>query len=136
MGKSVDESEVINETYNTILKSLTPIYKMTALQALEDSKYRIHMAIKEARLSRSERSTSVLAAYAAASVKLSGLPKKLNPIIRSLMDSIKSEEILLLQSRTANAVAHLIFELNKAGKYGAADKMIKNLCAFLCVDTS
>lgn len=128
--------KLINETYAKLVKSLSPTYRISANQALEDSKHRIILALDEAKLASSQRMTSILAAYAASLLALIGVPKKLNPVIRSLMDSIKSEDIVLLQTRSAVAIAHLINELNKVGKKGASDKIVKNLCAFICVDTS
>ncbi|ODV83735.1 hypothetical protein CANARDRAFT_202541 [[Candida] arabinofermentans NRRL YB-2248] len=128
--------KLINETYAKLMKSMSPAYRMSSMQALEDAKHRISMAIAEAKASESDRSISILSAYASAFVQLNGLPKKLNPVIRSLMDSIKAEQSPLLQARTATSVSSLIVALNASGKNGAADKMIKNLCAFLCVDTS
>ncbi|GMF55416.1 unnamed protein product [[Candida] boidinii] len=94
------------------------------------------MSILEAKESQNERCISILSSYASASIKLAGLPVKLNPIIRSLMDSIKSEESYLLQERTSHSIVSLIKQLNQNGKKGASDKMVKNLCAFFCVDTS
>lgn len=126
----------VNETYPKLIKALSPTYRISANQALEDSKHRIVLALNEAKLASSQRTTSILASYAAAVLALSGVPKKLNPIIRSLMDSIKSEETVLLQQRSAVAISRLISELSKVGKKGASDKIIKNLCAFICVDTS
>lgn len=134
---SLESAEKIaNETYQKLMKSLSPTYRMSANQALEDAKHRITVAIDEAKNSRTSRTTSILSLYSATILALNGVPKKLNPIIRSLMDSIKQEESKILQERSANAVAHLIKELNNVCKKGAADKIIKNLCAFLCVDTT
>lgn len=127
---------LINESYPKLVKSLSATNRISANLALEDGKHRISIALNEAKTAYSHRTTSILAAYAAAVLALSGLPKKLNPIIRSLMDSIKLEETLLLQERTAISIAHLISELNKEGKRGASDKIVKNLCAFICVDTA
>ena len=128
--------KLITETYNKLLKSLSPTYKMTAIQGLEDAKDTISMAIDHAKSARSARTTSILAVYAAAILSIDGIPGKLNPIIRSLMDSIKLEESALLQKRSAEAVAHLIDELLKVDKQSVSGKIIKNLCGFLCVDTS
>ena len=128
--------KIVNETYQKLMKNLSPTYRMSANQTLEDSKHRITVAIQEANTARTHRTTGILSVYAAAVLALNGIPKKLNPIIRSLMDSVKQEESGILQQRSAIAVAHLIKELNIAGKKGAADKIVKNLCAFLCVDTS
>lgn len=134
---SIESAEkLVNETYPKLIKNLSPTYRISSNQALEDSKHRIELALNEARLASTQRTTSILAAYAAAVLALGDVPKKLNPIIRSLMDSIKSEETVLLQQRSAVAISHLIDELSKVGKSGASDKIVKNLCAFICVDTS
>ncbi|OWB58497.1 hypothetical protein B5S28_g4536 [[Candida] boidinii] len=134
---SVELAEkIINETFKKLLKSLSPVYKLSCIQSLEDIKHIIQMTILEAKESQNERCTSILSSYASASIKLAGLPIKLNPIIRSLMDSIKSEESFLLQERTSHSIVSLINQLNQNGKKGASDKMVKNLCAFFCVDTS
>ncbi|KAK6465367.1 transcriptional accessory protein [Scheffersomyces coipomensis] len=128
--------KLINETFEKLKKGLSATYKMTANQALEDAKHRIIIAIDEAKIARSNRVVSILASYSACSIALFGIPKKLNPVIRSLMDSVKEEEIYLLQKRSAKAVSKLIEELNNSGKKGASEKIVKNLCAFVCVDTS
>ncbi|KAG2733298.1 hypothetical protein G9P44_004288 [Scheffersomyces stipitis] len=128
--------KLIDETFNKLKKNLSAMYRMTANQALDDARHRIIVAIDEAKAARSSRTVGILSTYAASILALSGVPKKLNPVIRSLMDSIKQEETLLLQEKSADAVGRLIQELNEVGKKGAADKIVKNLCAFLCVDTS
>lgn len=128
--------KIVNETYNKLMKTLSPTYRMSANLSLEDAKHRITLAVEEAKTSRSKRNISISASHAASILALSGVPKVLTPIIKSLMDSIKLEETELLQKRSADSVAFLIKELNKIGKKGATGKIIKNLCAFLCVDTS
>lgn len=133
----IDNAEkIVSETFNKLKKSLSATYRISSNQALEDAKHRIGIAIEEARSIRTHRTTGILAIYAASMLALTGIPAKLNPIIRSLMDSIKQEETAILQEKSANSVAKLIQELNKAGKKGVSDKIVKNLCAFLCVDTS
>lgn len=127
---------LINETYPKLLKALSATNRISANLALEDGKHRISIALQEAKLANNHRTVSILAAYASAELAMSSIPKKLNPIIRSLMDSIKLEETLVLQERTAGSIANLIHKLNEVGKKGASDKIVKNLCAFVCVDTS
>lgn len=134
---SIESAEkLLSDTYPKLTKSLSSSYRILANLALEDSKHRIQLALNEAKLALTQRTTSVLAAYAAAVLALTGVPKKLNPIIRSLMDSAKQEETELLQKRSAKSIAALIDQLKHANKVGAADKILKNLCSFLCVDTS
>ncbi|RLV95810.1 TATA-binding protein-associated factor MOT1 [Spathaspora sp. JA1] len=128
--------KLCSETFPKLKKSLSAAYRLSANQALDDAKHRITIAIEEARSASSSRTISIMAAFASAVLALSGVPPKLNPIIKSLMESVKSEETTILQKRSVRAMARLIKELKIAGKQGAADKIVKNLCAFLCVDTS
>lgn len=133
----IDSAEkLVNETYAKLMKSLSSSNRILAHQALEDSKHRILVALNEAKIAQTQRLTSIMACYAATLLVLTGVPQKLNPIIRSLMDSIKLEETELLQLRSARSIAQLIRQLNEIGKSGAANKIVKNLCAFICVDTS
>lgn len=129
-------TKIIHETYPKLVKSISPAYRISANGPLEDSKHRITVALASAQQALSQRSTSILAACASALLALHGVPNKLNTVIKSLMESIKVEEVLLLHKRTASSVASLIRELNAIGKKAASDKILKNLCAFICVDTS
>ncbi len=52
------------------------------------------------------------------------------------MDSIKSEDLEDLQKRSASSVAELIGKLIENDKSNVSNKIVKNLCGFLCVDTS
>lgn len=128
--------KLINETYEKLTKSMLANNRLAANLALEDSKHRVQVAIDEAKMARSNRNVSILSAYSASVLAATGIPKKLNPIIRSLMDSIKQEESETLQRRAAASVSVLVKQLNEGGKKNASDKIVKNLCAFLCVDTS
>ncbi|EGW33142.1 uncharacterized protein SPAPADRAFT_137527 [Spathaspora passalidarum NRRL Y-27907] len=128
--------KLCSEIFPKLKKSLSTSYRLTANQALDDAKHRITIAIDEAKSASNSRVTSIMAAFASAVLALSGVPPKLNPVIKSLMESVKSEETSVLQKRSVRAMARLIKELKVAGKQGAADKIVKNLCAFLCVDTS
>lgn len=128
--------KLINETYDKLKKTMLANNRLAANLALEDSKHRVQVAIDEAKTARSNRNVSVLSSYSASVLAATGIPKKLNPIIRSLMDSIKQEESETLQTRAAASVSVLVKKLNEGGKKNASDKIVKNLCAFLCVDTA
>ncbi|CAK9438171.1 uncharacterized protein LODBEIA_P24540 [Lodderomyces beijingensis] len=134
---SLESTEKIcTETFEKLKRSLSSSHRLSANQALEDAKHRIVVAIEESRQATNAKTTALLAAYAGAYLKLVGLPKKLNPIIKSLMESIKSEESLVLQKRSVHSVAYLIKQLNESKKQNVAHKIVKNLCAFICVDTA
>jgi TATA-binding protein-associated factor len=129
--------KISGETFEKLKRGLSTSYRITASQALSDAHRNLTHAINEAKDTKNGRDTSIYASYAAAYVVLSNeLPKKLNPIIRSLMESVKSEEVVQLQRRAAQSIAQLIELFLKVGKVGPSDKIVKNLCALLCVDTS
>ncbi|KAJ3309940.1 btaf1 RNA polymerase II, B-TFIID transcription factor-associated, 170kDa [Boothiomyces sp. JEL0838] len=80
--------------------------------------------------------TRVFSSLASAVSIMGSLPSKLNPIIRNLMNSIQNEENQELQKRSADGVAKMI-ELNILGqRTNINEKMIKNICVFLCSDPS
>lgn len=128
--------KIANETFDKLKKSLSTSNRVSASQGLADAHRNLYQAIEEAKDAKNARTVSIMSSAAAAYVNIADLPKKLNPIIRSLMDSVKCEENIELQSRTANSVASLVVKFLDANKKGPADKIVKNLCAFLCVDTS
>ncbi|KAG7192301.1 TATA-binding protein-associated factor mot1 [Scheffersomyces spartinae] len=128
--------KILNDIAPKLTKSLSASSRMSAHQSLEDAKHRITVAMEEVIIARSSRNVGILSAYASAILELSGIPKKLNPVIRSLMDSVKQEESSILQQRSATSVSHFVKDLINAGKNGPVEKIVRNLCAFLCVDTS
>ncbi|XP_019852330.1 PREDICTED: TATA-binding protein-associated factor 172 isoform X2 [Amphimedon queenslandica] len=68
-------------------------------------------------------------------ISLSSLPPKLNPIIRPLMDSIKTHSDPLLQSLTSQWLSVLL-ELSIDRTPSPNNKIIKNLAGYLCCDSS
>ncbi|CAN6599512.1 TATA-binding protein-associated factor Mot1p [Trichomonascus vanleenenianus] len=128
--------KIAYETYDKLKKGLSTSYRITASQSLSDAHRNLAHAIDEAKDARTCRQVSILASAAAAYMSMVELPKKLNPIIRSLMESVKAEENIELQTRTSASVANMVVRFLDEGKGNAADKVVKNLSAFLCVDTS
>lgn len=127
--------EIAYKTFYALKKQLSDEVQVELGQALEDARINLLSSVDEARGSLEKRNTSVRAAAAAAYVSISPeLPSKLNPIIRGLMDGIKSESNQLLHERTAKTVASLVATLLAGNRGAAAAKIAKNLSAFLCVD--
>lgn len=62
------------------------------------------------------------------------LSDKLNPVIKPLMDSIKLEENEQLQQAVARTLARLL-ELCQSRTPCPNNKILKNICTFLCVDS-
>lgn len=128
--------KVYHDYYDKMYKNLGNSYKLLAKKPLEDAKHRVKQSIESAKESKQKRICSILSNYASSVLMFSELPPKLNPIIRSLMDSVKEEPNEALQKMSCESVIYLIHELLKCNKAPVANKIVKNLCGFLCVDTS
>ncbi|KXN85489.1 putative helicase mot1 [Leucoagaricus sp. SymC.cos] len=77
----------------------------------------------------------VSAAFAAAFVGYRDMPDKVSPVVKGIMNGIKSEENVDLQQRSAVAVASFIEFCSQHNIKQPPDKIVKNLCTFLCQDT-
>ncbi|KAG0273471.1 TATA-binding protein-associated factor mot1 [Linnemannia exigua] len=81
----------------------------------------------------------VAAAVGAAVINLGTLPGKLNPVINSVMKSVRSEENMELQQRSASTLVSLVILCNSPFctlRVAPTPKLIKNLARYLCGDTS
>ncbi|XP_065898514.1 TATA-binding protein-associated factor 172-like isoform X2 [Dysidea avara] len=94
---------------------------LAALGQLQDENQKLH--------------TKVHNCIAGAIISLRKLPTKLNPIIRPIMDSIKLELNSTLQQQAGIWLCALL-ELCKERTPCPNPKIIKNLCQFLCADSS
>lgn len=127
---------VVGTDFERLKKMLTPAQRVTSLQLLNDARTNAVAAIEDAKRVKAERDTRIRAAASGALVALGDIPKKPSALIKGLMDSIKLEENMDLQKRSAASVAALISHYAASGKRGPADKVIANLMKFYCVDTS
>jgi TATA-binding protein-associated factor len=131
-----DAEKIVGPDFDRLKKNLTPAQRITATQVLNDTRTTAQSAVDEARLMREQRDMRVLAATAGALIALRDIPKKPGHIIKGMMDSVKKEENVELQQRSATAVAGLIEYYTAATKRGPVDKIIGNLVKYCCVDTS
>ncbi|KAF8470536.1 putative TBP associated factor [Kalaharituber pfeilii] len=119
----VHAEKIVNEEFTRLKKALLPTQKLMSSQ-------------RRHRLLKKQRDIRVLAAAAGACIATNDLPKKLNPLIHGVMESVKGEENIDLQKRSASSIASLVSFCSLSGRKSAAEKLTKNLNAFLCVDTS
>ena len=78
-------------------------------------------------------STRVYSSFASSIVASKRLPSKLNPIIRNLMNSVQTENNKQLQKISAIAVANMLhMNILEGAKAGTNDKIIRNICVYLC----
>lgn len=101
-----------------------------------NDRYQRILNLKEAyEASRQEVEIRTHTAIACALIRLAPLPSKLSPIIKAIMNSIKNESNLLLQSRSAKGLSNLVWlNSEQSAKSTAVDKIVKNLSSFLCSD--
>ncbi|KAJ1654959.1 TATA-binding protein-associated factor mot1 [Dispira simplex] len=158
-------THVAGELYQTLCQAIPSKKKTnTLLKSLEDRRRRVLASIGYYHSELTTWRTRTHSAEAGAIVALEKLPAKLNDIIRSLMGAIKGEELTDLQLRAAVSIAKFCalttFRFSTTDtKQGIADswvppnystqelmqpkhaqgpveKIIKNLCTFVCSDSS
>jgi len=128
--------KIIGDEFARLKRLLAANQRLLSAQALADGKANAQLVIEEARAAKEIRDIRIVAAAAGAYIAARDLPSKLNPVIRGVMDSVKSEENLDLQRRSALSVASLVELCSDSGRGRVAEKLTQNLCSFLVVDTS
>ncbi|KZF22155.1 transcriptional accessory protein [Xylona heveae TC161] len=128
--------KIVDQDFDRLKKLLTPAQRVTCLQALNDARQNAITAIEEAKSMKEVRDMRIRAAAASAIISYKVIPKKPSQLIKGVMDSIKKEENIELQTRSANAVASMMEQYATSGRRGPVDKVVSNLVKFCCVDTS
>ncbi|KAF1958260.1 hypothetical protein CC80DRAFT_559169 [Byssothecium circinans] len=131
-----DAEKILTTQFEKMKKSMTPAARMVAQSNLEITKAEVETTLKEAKDIKEERDVRIKAAAAGALVSLNCPPKKPSLSIKAMMDSIKKEENVELQKRSAAAVAGFIVHLVSAGKGGIVNKVVGNLVKFYCMETA
>lgn len=104
-------------------------------QALESKRQQAQSTVAETNTEWQQLHLRVHMFTACAVINLQTLPDKLNPVVRPLMEAIKREENTLVQGYAASFVAKLLQQC--CGRSPCPNtKIIKNLCASACVDSS
>lgn len=135
-----DANDLVNVWYGNAYKSLSAAVRISTGKALESARDRVKTSIVEVEDEYESRLYSVNSSIAGAYIRCTvfdgdgALPKKLNPIIRSLMDGVKLTNSNLIQKYVSKDVAYLISRLIQENRNNIAEKIVKNLCGFLCVD--
>ncbi|KAN0061939.1 TATA-binding protein-associated factor mot1 [Thecaphora frezii] len=129
--------QVVQQTFESLLVQVGSKAKKAALPLLEDRQRKLIAAIGFYQATKEKQDIQVYASTASAVISLKVLPSKMNPVIRSIMNSVKFEENVDLQTRSAQSVAKFVAFCNTgAAKSNPSDKIVKNLCAFVCQDTT
>lgn len=153
---SIIQAQQAITSFDRIAPFLTSKGKQTALPMLEERKRKIVISIGYFELTKVKYDRQVFAAMGGAVVALGIIPAKVTPIIRSLTTSIKvcfsnldlqnarltmkqTEDDADLQARSARSIALFIDICSSPTstlRTNPSDKIVKNLCAFLCQDVS
>ena len=132
-----DARRIAEDTYAALEAQLGPKSRETARNVLEDQRRKILTGVERYQTTKETEDILVLSAVATAVIAWEVLPPKLNPVIRSIMNSVKYEENVDLQARSATAVARFLELCSRPGaRANPSAKIVKNLCAFVCQDTS
>lgn len=135
---TIDDARNIAETtYAELEGMLGAKARETSKNALQDQRRKILTGVERYQTTKETEDILVLSAVATAVIAWEVLPAKLNPVIRSIMNSVKFEENIDLQARSAAAVANFLALCSRPeARANPSAKIIKNLCAFVCQDTS
>ncbi|KAF7656101.1 hypothetical protein LDENG_00046220 [Lucifuga dentata] len=134
---SVFTIEQASELVTTIFTESTAglNVKSKQWQALDSKRQQAQATVMETSTEWQQLHLRVHMFTACAVVNLQVLPDKLNPLVRPLMEAIKREENALIQSHAASFIAKLLQQC--AGRSPCPNpKIIKNLCASACVDST
>lgn len=135
-----DAQDIVENWFDSSYRTLSASTRISVGKLLENERDRIRRSITEVIDEYQSRLNSTLSSIAGAyihSINFEGegkLPNKLNPVIRSLMDGVKLTNSNEIQNYTASNVAYLVGQLIKESRISIAEKIVKNLCGFLCVD--
>jgi TATA-binding protein-associated factor len=136
---------IANTLYPNLVSMIPQSYTARSKtdQALKDKFNQLQPLIEQLQFSiinyeNSKQSIDIqiLASMSDAVIRFGRLPDKLNPIIRSLMNSIKLEHNEFYQKRSACCISKLIsMNIENGRMLNANEKIVKNLCTFLCSDS-
>ncbi|KAF2020641.1 hypothetical protein BU24DRAFT_361156 [Aaosphaeria arxii CBS 175.79] len=133
---TADADKIIDVQFEKMKKAMNPANRLLFINQLEAAKQEVETTLQEAKDIKEERDIRIKAAAAGALVALNSPPKKPALTIKAMMDSVKKEENVDLQRRSAAAVAGLIFHLVNAKKPVVVNKVVGNLVKFYCMETA
>ncbi|KLU81240.1 TATA-binding protein-associated factor MOT1 [Magnaporthiopsis poae ATCC 64411] len=128
--------KVIGDDFDKLKRAMAPGQRLIAVPQLTEARELTATAIQEAKAAKEARDVRIKAAAGCALVALKALPKKPSPLIKSVMDSLKTDENQELQFRSSGTIATLVRLFTESGRRGPADKVVSNLVKFSCVEVA
>ncbi|KAH9180252.1 hypothetical protein EDB89DRAFT_1900197 [Lactarius sanguifluus] len=133
-GFSLASAETAVEQDYLKLKERVGKAKKKELAVILEKRKTVLSSIERYKEVKTQHDIRVCAAFAAAYVALKSTPDKVSPIVKGVMNGIKNEENFDLQTRSAVAVSSFVDFCALHGLTQPPDKIVKNLCTFLCQD--
>ncbi|RMY32335.1 hypothetical protein D0866_06679 [Hortaea werneckii] len=130
-----DAEKIVTTDYERLRKGLSTVQRMSAADALNTSKLDVETAIEEAKTAKQQADLRIKSTAAAALVAFGELPKKPQMTIKGIMDSVKDEENVDLQHRSASGIAGLVVHLVASERHKVVEKVVGNLVKFCCMET-
>ncbi|KAJ6608621.1 hypothetical protein B0H10DRAFT_1920958 [Mycena sp. CBHHK59/15] len=131
---TIDTAQSAVGTLYTRLKDSLGRTKKRELGVIAEKRAKIVTSIERYGDVKSQHDIRVSAAFAAAFVAFRSTPDKVSPVVKGVMNGIKNEDNVDLQTRSAVAVASFIEFCTRHNIFQPPDKIVKNLCTFLCQD--
>ncbi|ODA79641.1 hypothetical protein RJ55_05235 [Drechmeria coniospora] len=126
----------VGEDYEKLKKIMAPGQRLIASPQLAEARNLAMSIVEEAKAAKEARDTRIKSGASCAMVALRILPKKPSSLIKGIMESVKTEESQLLQSRSSETIAKLVQLFTDKGRKGPADKVVANLVKFSCVEVA
>ncbi|GLB35068.1 putative protein with domain of unknown function (DUF3535) [Lyophyllum shimeji] len=123
----------VGAMYNRLKDSLGRTKKREMI-AISEKRNAVVAAIDRYNEVKTQHDIRVSAAFAAAFVAFKSTPDKVSPVVKGIMNGIKNEGNVDLQTRSAAAVSSFIEFCANHNIVQPPDKIVKNLCTFLCQD--
>ncbi|GAA6037551.1 hypothetical protein NBRC10512_002557 [Rhodotorula toruloides] len=133
----LQQAQVVANSFNALAALVPSKSRKTAIPQLEERLRKLQSGIAYFEGVKSKHDRQVFAAIAGACIALQAIPAKITPLLRSVTTSIKTEDNVDLQTRSARSVAAFIDYCSSPAstiRVNPSPKLVGNLCAFLCQD--
>ena len=133
---SIENAEkIVTVEYERLRKALSTVQRMAAADALNTARLDAETAISDAQDAKRQSDLRIRSSAAAALVAFRDIPKKPQATIKGIMDSVKEEDNIDLQHRSACAIASLVAQLVASERHKVVEKVVGNLVKFSCMET-
>lgn len=133
---SIENAEkIVAVEFERLKKGLSTVQRMAAADLLNTARRDAEIAIADAQNAKRQSDLRIRSSAAAAMVAFNAIPKKPQATIKGIMDSIKEEDNVDLQHKSATAVVSLVAQLVSSARHKVVEKVVGNLVKFSCMET-